>query len=199
MHTKSYNLVRLCVRWKEHFRQVPSFRCMPWADPLGGQGVPTPLKNHKNIGFPSNTDHHKATKPAFNGGPLSTMAFRWWADGGPFLVAFRSSLTTPSDKMFWIRACMQCVWAGSIEIKLSTDIIHARIQKVLSKGIQLWQRLSLFKVDGGSEDPCPTLSGPSSARQRNAIKGVSLACRRMPNIECWLSSCNFSGDPDLYC
>ena len=24
-----------------------------------------------------------------------------------------------------------------------------------------------FKVDGGREDPCPTLSGPSSARQRN--------------------------------
>ena len=41
----------------------------------------------------------------------------------PFLVAFRSSLTTPSDKMFWIRACMQCVSIGSNEIKLSTDII----------------------------------------------------------------------------
>ena len=27
MHTKSYNLVRLCVRWKEYFRQVSSFRC----------------------------------------------------------------------------------------------------------------------------------------------------------------------------
>ena len=47
-------------------------------------------------------------------------------DRCPFLVAFRSSLTTPespSDKMFWIRACMQCVWTGSIKIKLSTDII----------------------------------------------------------------------------
>ena len=41
---KSYNLVRLCVRWKEHFRQVPSFRCMPWADPKGGQGVRAPWK-----------------------------------------------------------------------------------------------------------------------------------------------------------
>ena len=44
---------------------------------------------------------------------------RWWS----IFVAFRSSLATPSDKMFWIRACMQCVWTGSIEIKLSTDII----------------------------------------------------------------------------
>ena len=113
----------------EHFRQVPSFRCMSWADPEGGQGVRTPLKNHKNIGFPSkywsgSPKNHKATKPAFNGGPSTrqqnaiSKAFRWWADGGPFLVAFWSSLTTPSDKIFWIRACMQCIWTGSIEIKL---------------------------------------------------------------------------------
>ena len=137
--------------WKEHFRQVPSFRCMPCADPEGGQGVRTPLKNHKNIGFPSNIDSDplNITKPAFNGGPLSTMAFRCLADGGPFLVAFRSSLITPSDKMFWIRACMQCVWTGSIEIKLSTDMIHARIQKVLSEGIKLWPRLFLKLMRGG--------------------------------------------------
>ena len=43
----------------------------------GGQGVRSPLKNHKNIGFISNTGpeplkNHKATKPAFNVGPLST-------------------------------------------------------------------------------------------------------------------------------
>ena len=95
-----------------------------------GTGVRTPLKNYKNIRFPRNIDLDPLKSQIFNGGPLSTrqqnaisMAFRWWADDGPFLVAFRSSLTTPSDKMFWIRACMQCVWTGSIEIKLSTDII----------------------------------------------------------------------------
>ena len=42
----------------------------------GGQGVRTPLKNHKKLGFLSNTGpdplkNHKATKPAFNVGPLS--------------------------------------------------------------------------------------------------------------------------------
>ena len=49
-----------------------------WADPEGGQGVrtPPPLKNHKNIGFLSNTGpdplkNHKATKPAFNARPPS--------------------------------------------------------------------------------------------------------------------------------
>ena len=46
---------------------------MPCAeDPEGGQWVRTPLKNHKNIGFPSYIDpdipkHHKATKPEFDG------------------------------------------------------------------------------------------------------------------------------------
>ena len=66
------------------FRQVPSLRYMPWADPEWGQGIRTPLKNHKNIGFPSNIDPDPATKPAFNGGP-----FRQWrfADG-PMVVHF---------------------------------------------------------------------------------------------------------------
>ena len=40
----------------------------------GGQGVGTPLKNHTNLGFLSNTGpdplkNHKATKPEFNVGP----------------------------------------------------------------------------------------------------------------------------------
>ena len=115
----------------EHFFQMHAM-----GGSRGGQGVrppPPPEKSQKYrvslqywSGSPKN---HKATKPAFNGGPLTRQqnailkAFRWWANGGPFLVAFRSSLTTPSDKMFWIRACMQCVWTDSIEIKLSTDII----------------------------------------------------------------------------
>ena len=45
------------------------------ADPEGG-GVRTSLKNHKNIGFPSNTGpdplkNHKATEPEFNIEPSS--------------------------------------------------------------------------------------------------------------------------------
>ena len=43
---------------------------------MGGQGVRTPLKNHKKLGTLSNTGpdllkNHKATKPAFNVGLLS--------------------------------------------------------------------------------------------------------------------------------
>ena len=47
------------------------------ADPDGGgQGIRTPLKNHKNIGFLSSTGpdplkNHKAAKPAFNVGSSS--------------------------------------------------------------------------------------------------------------------------------
>ena len=42
----------------------------------GGEGIGTPLKNHKIIGFLGNTGsdplkRHGATKPAFNVGPLS--------------------------------------------------------------------------------------------------------------------------------
>ena len=70
----------------------------------GGQGVRTPLENHKNIGFLRNTgsdpqNNHKATKPAFNVGPPSARqgnamqtAFRWRADDGSFIVIFGSSI-----------------------------------------------------------------------------------------------------------
>ena len=62
------------------------------ADPEGGQGVRTPMKNHKNTGFLSNTGpdplkNHKVAKPAFNVGP-SSMAFCWRADDDPLLVLF---------------------------------------------------------------------------------------------------------------
>ena len=76
------------------------------------QGVQTPLKNHKNIGFssytgPDSLKNRKATKPAFNAGviigppakrhhrPASEtpfMAFRWRADDDPLLVILGSSL-----------------------------------------------------------------------------------------------------------
>ena len=70
-----------------------------WADPGGDMGSRSPLKNLKNIGFPSNIDldpynYHKATKPAINGGSLSARkqnAFRWrgrwWpADSGICII-----------------------------------------------------------------------------------------------------------------
>ena len=82
------------------------------ADREGGgeAGGPDPLKNHKAIGFLSNTGpdplkNHKATKPAFNVGPTSArqrnaieMTFRCWVDNGLFLVVFGSSLTSTEQK-----------------------------------------------------------------------------------------------------
>ena len=56
---------------------LPYFKLLyTWADPEGGKGVWTPLKNHKNIGFLCNTGpdplkNHKTTKTAVNVWPLS--------------------------------------------------------------------------------------------------------------------------------
>ena len=99
------------------------------ADP-GGTGGPDPpppsgLKNHKVIGFLSNTGpdplkYHKATNPAFNVGPSS--ACQRNAEDGLLFVVFGSSPFIkkkmskvapnpppphPSDKLFWIRPCRQ--------------------------------------------------------------------------------------------
>ena len=89
-----------------------------WMDPERAQGVWThPLKNHKNIGFLSNTGpdplkNHKDIKPAFNVGPPSL--FRWRADDAPLLVLLVSTILIaiqrsfqnwiPSGKTFCIRA-----------------------------------------------------------------------------------------------
>ena len=61
MHTKSYNLVRLCVRWSPHAERNISDKYL-LSDACHGRiqtgtGVRTPLeKIKKNIGFPSNID-----------------------------------------------------------------------------------------------------------------------------------------------
>ena len=146
MHTKSYNLVNFAS-----FQTSTFFQMHAMGGSRGGQGVRTPLKNHKNIGFPSNIDPDplKITKlpsqHSMVGHYRQWLMGRWWSIFSGISVLSHY----PSDKMFWIRACMQCAWTGSIEIKLSTDIIHARIQKVLSKGIQLWQRLFLKLMGEG--------------------------------------------------
>ena len=113
-------------------------RCRPaWASEWsmrgsrGGQGVRTPLKNHKNRhknnGFLSNTGpdplkNHKASMKGRHRHASETpfkWEFCWRVDDGPFIVVFGSSLPsstktnnnksflswTPSDKTFWIRAC----------------------------------------------------------------------------------------------
>ena len=71
----------ITARWKEHFRQVPSFRCMPWADPEGEQGVRTPL-----IGFPSNIDPDPLNITKLPSQHSMVGHYRQWrfADGGPF-------------------------------------------------------------------------------------------------------------------
>ena len=72
-------------------------RELTWADPEGGDrgpDPPPPLKNHKNIGFLSNSDpdplkNYKATEPAFNVGLPSgrqRTPFKWRFAGGPMMA-----------------------------------------------------------------------------------------------------------------
>ena len=101
----------------------------------GGQGSGTLLENYKNIGFLSNTGPFplKITKLPIQHSMLGhhrprqrnaiQMAFCWRAVKGPLIVVFGSILSssnykkerkkkhcqswTPSDKTFWIRACIR--------------------------------------------------------------------------------------------
>ena len=61
---------------------------------------------------------------------------------------------------------------------------HARIQKVLSEGVQLWQ--VFLWGEGGSK--CPYKQAIIGPPARRILNGVLLADRWWPNIECWLGS-----------
>ena len=89
--------------------------------------------------------------------------------------------------LFWrmrqVNCSLFCLWIHFYSPTQTSPMVimsqHALTQKVLSEGVQLWQR-ALVK-DEGREDPNTTISGPSTARQRNADNGP-------PKIECWLGS-----------
>ena len=94
-------MTRLCVR-KDCYESLlfDTYQKLLCLGGGGDRGSGNPLENHKNIGFLSNAGpdplkNHKATKPAFDFGPLSArqrnaieMAFRWRADDGPHIVVF---------------------------------------------------------------------------------------------------------------
>ena len=70
-----------------------------------------------------------------------------------------------------------------ILILVSIAGTHVRIQKVLSEGVQI------LTTNQARKDPNTTISGPSSARQRNAI--YMAFCGRFRcwlNNECWPGS-----------
>ena len=80
LHTK-YMYLRFFLCWKNSFLIIVILQKKGPActDPEGwDRGVQTSLEYHKAIGFLSNTgpdpmENHKATKPAFNVGPLSAL------------------------------------------------------------------------------------------------------------------------------
>ena len=67
---------------------------------------------------------------------------------------------------------------------------HARIQKVLSEGVQLWQRnfLFYFMLMIGGWSKISLKAGHHRPTSETPLNGVSLACRRWPNIEYWVGS-----------
>ena len=63
------------VSWVDGYENS-RLRVAMFLQPVQGGGIRTALKNHKNLGFLSNTGpdplkNYKATKPAFNVGPPS--------------------------------------------------------------------------------------------------------------------------------
>ena len=64
-----------------------------WVDPEGGQGVRIPLKNYRNIGFPSNINPDSGPENSQgqhlmlgNHGPASETPFKWRFTGGPMMA-----------------------------------------------------------------------------------------------------------------
>ena len=102
------NFVACCKKWR-----------VPWADPVeGDRGVLTPLKNHKNIGFLSNTDpdplkNHQASiqclviigTPAKCHSNGVSLAGGCWPDfSGIWIHSLTKKSWTLSEKIFWIRS-----------------------------------------------------------------------------------------------
>ena len=89
------------------------------ADPEGGggQGVRTPLENHKNIGFLSNTGPDRLKNDIAKQASIQC----WAICSDPLtpqqLIKIKKSyqIWTPSDKTFWIRACSQQISLTSKE------------------------------------------------------------------------------------
>ena len=125
-------LVNICVKFSEDTWTVLTGDIPPsqlsCADPEG-VGTPHPLKNHKNIGFLSNTGldplkNHKTTKPAFNVGPSLTHHLNGVSKGGLIMARFKwyfdpSQLKNPVKvgpplkKTFWIRPWTVERWWGT--------------------------------------------------------------------------------------
>ena len=80
--------------------------------------------------------------------------------------------------------------------------VDARIQKVLSEGVQLWCffLFCLFQFDEGRKDPNTTISWPSKACQRNAIlMAFHWPANDGPILNAGLVALWIFGDPDQYC
>ena len=124
----------------------------------GGAGGPDPLKNHKNIGFLSNTcpdplKDRKAAKTAFNFGhhryaSETSLASRWWPDFSDIWIHALTKISwIPSDKTFWIRLVLSFQQIDKCLISLFW--VHTVCKCTIADGTQ-----ALIGVDGGDRIEC---------------------------------------------
>ena len=89
----------------------------------------------------------------------------------------------PCSQYVHVHVCSYFLFENLSPLTQMESQNHARIQKVLSEGVQLWQRFFVCFFLWGQE-------GSKYHYKRSIIgpPGVSLACRWWPYIECWLCS-----------
>ena len=100
----------MCLGWGCHSFNSLLIGGVNMCGSRGGTGGPDPLpppppppmKNHKNIGFSSNTVRYQASIQCWGiiGTPVKRhlMAFRWRAHDGPLIVVLGSSLPSSTKK-----------------------------------------------------------------------------------------------------
>ena len=138
-------------------------------------GVRTPLRNKRNIGFLNNTgpDPLKITKlPSQHSifghhRPASEMPFKWRFAGGSMVARLlwyldplshhqlkNSQIWTPSEKTFWIRACIRPSFiqvdhykmlTGPTRFSGSAQEIHLKICKLKTSPIHFEYQIQLLK------------------------------------------------------
>ena len=122
----------------------------------GGQGVrtPPPLKNHKNIGFLSNTGPDSLKNQASIQCWASiarqrnaiSMAFRWQADYGPLLVLLYSSLPKSTQKMLDLTKLSESAHVASERLTSNLRSPPARQSEFITFSRQL-NGLAFFLTD----------------------------------------------------
>ena len=81
------------------------------------------------------------------------------------------------------------LWLDFRNSRWKTNAFYVRFQCVFNANSTRTNRWAVVLLKANHHRPA----------SKTPLTDVALACRWWSNIECWLGSCDFSGDPDLYC